>query len=521
MLLITTIMLCSLSPSVYAQSADVGDERSPAPGQAEYAPIVISEISPGTDQSASQEFIELYNQSTTSIDLSKDEWQVQIASSTATDWSRSKSTKLAGTFYPGTYMLLSGGYVASGQATPYLDTYASGHFPSGMTGASGHVRLINKASLATDQPAISAVEWSVQNDDHTAVSPAISQFSSLNLDASIIAGSSIKRKLDATHHFVQTLSQTNQSDQGDRESQGALLVSTCPSPTANNLQEHQIAATTGPIATSMDIDNQACSEQDEDKASEVLLPDGSAGADVQNEGLLAPFITELLPNPVSPDTDSEDEYIELYNPNHGAYDLSSYVVEVIGTTTKRYTIPEGTSMPGQTYIAFRSLDTHISLPNTTATVRLCSPDGRILAQADVYADAKEGHAWALIDGVWQWTLEPTLAAANISRALVATTAVKTSTTGVKAKTTVTKTTTSKTKKATASSTKAKAVKAPKADVAKAQPIAATTTMSPVHPVVLAVVGAFALLYGAYEYRGDVANKIHKFRANRANRRANR
>ena len=59
MLFITTIMLCALSPSAFAQSDSVQNVAN----EDMYAPIVISEVLPGTLDSASQEFIELYNQS--------------------------------------------------------------------------------------------------------------------------------------------------------------------------------------------------------------------------------------------------------------------------------------------------------------------------------------------------------------------------------------------------------------------------------------------------------------------------
>ncbi len=513
-------MLCGGSPSVYAQSINTTNSSNTTG----YAPIVISEVLPGNTDSASQEFIELYNQSTQSIDLHKDTWQLQIATSTATDWTRAKTVNLTGIFYPGTYMLLSSSYIAAGQTEPYLNNYASAHFSSGMTGASGHVRLINKVSLATTQPAISAVEWSTRKDSGEATSPAIAPFSSLSLADALQAGASIKRRLHATsHQFVQTLALTAQDTSAGQNQTSDLLQSTCPSPTANNTSAYQVTAEQGPIATDIDNDNQSCIEQDEQETTpDVLLPDNQQGQpEVQNEGLASPQITELLPNPASPATDGEDEFIELYNPNQGSFDLSGYTLEVMSTSIKQYVIPEGTAIAALGYITFMSSQTHLSLPNTSAQVVLRSPGKQGLSQSDIYSTAKEGQSWAYIDGVWQWTLRQTPGTANIRSQPIAATAAKVSTAVATSKAKVAAKTAATKAKATTKSAKSKSTKATKADVSKAQTVAKVTTMSPLHPVVLAVVGGFAILYGAYEYRGDVANKIHQFRTNRANRRANR
>jgi len=83
------------------------------------SPILITEMSPGTEVSASQEFIELYNQSTQAIDLNAGNWQLQIASSKATSWDKAKTISLDGTFYPGTYLLVSSDYKASGYNKSY------------------------------------------------------------------------------------------------------------------------------------------------------------------------------------------------------------------------------------------------------------------------------------------------------------------------------------------------------------------------------------------------------------------
>lgn len=228
-----------------------------------------------------------------------------------------------------------------------------------------------------------------------------------------------------------------------------------------------------------------------------------------NNGLQAPQLTELLPNPASPQTDQDDEFIELYNPNDTDFDLSGYVLEVGLTTKHRYTIPDGVILSAHTYLAFLSADTGLALSNTSGQARLIDPLGAVVSQTDQYATAKDGQAWALLNDTWQWTARPTPGASNVGVVLAA---AKKATTPIVAK---------KPKVKAASTTKTKAK--PKAKATKTEQVAQKTTATtaaqrnPLHLQVLALIMVSALLYGAYEYRQDLANKFHQFRSNRAAR----
>lgn len=230
-----------------------------------------------------------------------------------------------------------------------------------------------------------------------------------------------------------------------------------------------------------------------------------------NEGLLSPQLTELLPDPGSGLSDSKDEFIELYNPNDKPFDLSGYIIEVGLTNKVRHIIPEGIIMQPHAYLALFSADTDNGplLVNSGGQVSLLAPQGGLLSQTTEYPKAKPDQAWALIDGVWQWTLKPTPNAANIAEAPLAASAASAKTKSA-----------AKTKKSTSKKSTAKTKKAAKDDD-KDQGIAAAITKpnDPLHPGVLAAVGVFAVLYGAYEYRHDLANRVRIFRANREARSA--
>lgn len=222
---------------------------------------------------------------------------------------------------------------------------------------------------------------------------------------------------------------------------------------------------------------------------------GIPAADI---GLAAPQITELLPNPASPQTDADDEFIELYNPNESVFDLSGFTLE-IGTTTKHdYTFDAGTSLPAKGFVAFYSADTHLSLSNSGSQVWLLDPPGNIISQADAYTSAKDGQAWALANGKWYWTSTPTPNAANLINGSSLTSGSKTSSpTAVKAASTGSSSSTG-----SFSSTAAAAA-------------------TPIHPWTLVGIGAAALLYAGYEYRTDLANNVYRLRRYYETRRTGR
>lgn len=237
--------------------------------------------------------------------------------------------------------------------------------------------------------------------------------------------------------------------------------------------------------------------------STVLAATDSSGTAIpeSDAGLAAPQLSEILPNPASPQTDADDEFIELYNSNDKAFDLSGFILQVGTTTLHKYVFPDGASIAPRQFAAFFSADTGLSLSNTDGQVKLLDPGGNLLGQSDEYGSAKDGYAWVYADGLWQWTTTPTANAANIITAPPAA-------------------------KSKPSSTPSTAKKSSK--TAKTKPSAAASTPNNfpsggkpapnLHPAVLAGVGALAVVYALYEYRNDLANQLYKFRRYREARR---
>lgn len=123
------------------------------------------------------------------------------------------------------------------------------------------------------------------------------------------------------------------------------------------------------------------------------------------------LITELLPDPASPKLDSQDEFIELYNPNAEPVNLKDYVLQTGGNFQYSYKLPAIEILAGQ-YIVLYSAETKLTLSNTTSSARLLDPNGEVLHAVDSYNNVGESKTWAFVDQTWQITNQPTPGAAN-------------------------------------------------------------------------------------------------------------
>jgi hypothetical protein len=239
-------------------------------------------------------------------------------------------------------------------------------------------------------------------------------------------------------------------------------------------------------------------------ASDDSGASSTASIPASDIGLAPPQITELLPNPVGTGTDASDEFIELYNPNARSFDLSGFVLQTGSTTKHSYTFPTNTTLPPNSFVAFYSADTGLTLSNTSGASDLLDPLGALLTQTDEYGTAKDGQSWALANGKWYWTLQATPGKANtIAQA-------------------TTSSSSSKSKSSKTSSAKVKGASTSKSgttplSTSDASEVAQT---SPVHPWTLAVIAGLAVAYGVYEYRLDIQNFFYRFKRHRALSRAN-
>ncbi len=123
-------------------------------------------------------------------------------------------------------------------------------------------------------------------------------------------------------------------------------------------------------------------------------------------------INELLPDPVAPYVDAEDEFIELYNKSDEVVAMGGLIITVGASKTNTYTISSNINLEPHEYYAVYAKESGLTLTNSGTNITLAAHDGTVL-QSVTYLVAKPGQSWALADnGQWQWTLSPTPGGAN-------------------------------------------------------------------------------------------------------------
>jgi hypothetical protein len=494
--LITLLLLAAVWP-VHA------DDAAPVVAPTT-SPLIITEIQTG-GATASDEFIELYNQSSAPVDLGG--WQVRYRNATS-------STSTLGisltpyTLAPGAHFVLHTPSVALPTGTP------SQEYAATLSSTDKAIGLFAPDAAACQAVVRDAVAWGASTQGEGAPLVMTDPASPHHY---------VYRYVDAAQTYSDTASNVHDfgAAPGAPPTPGAintqlLPVSAAPAapggpsplaavalkgcslpqpgrgaepPAGSNPPVVPVAPTPPPV-TSVPTD-----------AGSDDKPEGHMPA--RNDGLFAPQISELLPNPAKPQTDADHEFIELYNPNAQPFELSGFALEVGTKTKKRYTFPQGTLIAGKSFAAYYAKDTNLTLSNTQGQVWLVDPLDRVVGQSDPYASAKDGQAW-LFAKAWQWTLTPTPGKVNALQAPAAKkTAAKTS-----SRDAATGTVAAAQDSTGAGSAPGSTTKADDAD----------SSFNPLHPGVLAATGVIAVLYGLYEYRRDVANKFHQFRRNRAARR---
>ncbi|HUC87301.1 MAG TPA: lamin tail domain-containing protein [Candidatus Saccharimonadales bacterium] len=440
--------------------------------------VVISEVETGTTASASQEFVELYNPTGSSITVNG--WTVEYKAATSTDTAANwvKHATLAGTIVPyGFYLVAPKTYLAMADAD----------WSATLAGSGGNLRVRDDSGEVIDQLGYGTTANAAEGGA-PALAPAAGQsLERLPGRLDELDGNGVDTDVNAADFILRTDPQPQSSE-------------SLPEPPGADDSDLVVGSLTDPTATT---------DSDSD-TSEAAAADDSAPAD---ESYAPVDITELLVNPMTPFTDAHDEFVELYNPTDSPIDLAGYTIRAGSKFHSYYVLPDTTLSPG-TYTAFYSSQTKVAMPNDGGAVEVLDPTGMVVDVTPPYGAAPEGQSWARFDDGWHWTLQLTPGQPNVLATAV-TLAPATSTKAAKAaRKTSPKAAATKKAKAKKVTVKHPRTKKPKATTPKLP--AELTAAHSLQPATWLIIGLAALTigYALYEFRYDIQALYYRACGNR-------
>lgn len=394
-----------------------------APAYAVSSPaLVISQVYPGATGLATQEFVELHNNSAYAIDIT--DWCISYISSAGT-----KTTKLGCFTVPDQSIRLwvkTGGY-----ATFATSEYQSAQhvsvdvtFSSTISADGGHVKLVDSQGNEIDR-----VGWGTAiNPETTAASGVAStipkslqrrQTGSVYQDTDNNATDfqvmappifhvsdlyEVVTYVDVCPNIDGTQATVPSGYLGDQN--GDCQVDSCLNITGLQISvpDHYDADTNGVCTAHDECDNMV--------GIQVNVPQNMIHIDANDctWNVLPLVLSELLPNAVG--TDAGNEFVEIYNPTNETIDLSLYSIKTGVGSDKTYAFPFGATIAPGEHRTFSDSVMKFTLVNTTGRVMLTAIDGTTLGDSGVYDSPPEGESWALIGGTWQYTNRPTPNAMN-------------------------------------------------------------------------------------------------------------
>lgn len=414
--------------------------------------VVISQIQLGDKNSAKNEFIELYNNSASKIDITN--WCLYYKSASLKSEQLNCFTvenKQTHIFLPGNSTVLVVSSELASSATPLIGDLS---FSATLSGTAGYLLVIDDVGEEVDM-----VGWGVATTelDLALTAPVGSvlnrksikdtnllQDTNINLDDFEVAPARTNYKYGSIYELddvcVNIIGfQAHIPDGYDVDSVGNCTlppVDICPN--IDGLQE------VIPIGYGVDeigdcmID--VCINLD---GLQTILPDGMVVDEVGNctefdycpnlidiQSELPPgyyisddgdcnletlplIISEILPNATG--VDDGQEFIELYNPNNIDIELANYMFSIgLDDSEKYFEFPAESIIKAGQYLALYNLDINFVLKNTNDIVRLYSIDDRLIDEAAQYENPKAGEAWAKINDLWQYTNRPSPDTENLA-----------------------------------------------------------------------------------------------------------
>lgn len=377
--------------------------------------VVIDAVRAGTPASATEEFVKLRNVGAAAVDISG--WKVVYTSASG----GTSTTLVTVTSLAPDHVLLPGGvsetlFSNNLAASLVLDASAI-TFTPGLSAAGGTISLRDPSGTVIDQ-----VGWGTATQFEGRAAPALGtqilqRTSSLddtddNFTDFALVG--LDQTIDLVYGGLVDVTDVCSNIDGIQDMVPEGLVGrpdgTCGSPDAcSNLDGIQMEVPAGYRSEA----GGTCSQIDLCDNIDGIQTD-TTGYEVVGTTCSPLFIptdirlSELLPNPQGADTGNE--FIELYNASDETVSLDDYRLRI---GDKLYAFPAGVRMSSGEYAVFSDTELNVTFANASGkAVELVGRDGSLIDTLPVYTNAPDDQSWALINGEWQYTNQPTPGAAN-------------------------------------------------------------------------------------------------------------
>lgn len=390
------------------------------------AGMLITELQTGGagTGTATQEFVELYNASASDLDVTGWKLQYRAASKLPADpWPATSSTAIVcASGSPVGCRVLAHSHSHIVMATSSMGITNALNLNGGFADTGGQIRLVDTNGLVSD-----FVGYGAAVDSETVPAPKPA------------GGESLKRKVDVSGLYLDTnnnladftLSCGQPSPGFDQpilagDANGCpLFVLPQPEPQPEPPADPVITDPEPADTPTEDLPEQPTPEQPpEEPAAEPqpelppITPEPTpeppiTPTDEPPTPVMAPLeITEVFPDPASPQSDAADEFVEIYNPNDQPVSLTGYAIKTGGSFEHSVTLPD-VEVPAKAYVVVTSATTTLSLVNTGTAVRLVDVTGLVVSEAPTYLQALVGQSWIKNASEWAWTPTVTPGTSNV------------------------------------------------------------------------------------------------------------
>lgn len=339
--------------------------------------IVISEFRTTGPNGANDEFIELFNPTNQSVDLTG--WKIRRSNGSGT-------TTLHHTI--GNVILQSGQHFLMARTSPanYSGSVDADETLSVGITNDGGIALLMPNDAIIDQVGLSATSAYQEGIPLTSMSGTSEQSYERKIGG--IDGNCYDTQ-DNSNDFILNSGTSNPQNLTSDATYCAGVETATPTstpthtPTSTDTLTPTVTGTATPTSTASDTPTNT--------ATHTITPTSTPFP----SGIV---INEFLPDPASDwngdsSINSDDEWIEIYNTNAFSVDMSGWQLDDIAGGTTPFTLPYGTTIAANGFLIFYASETNIGLNNSGDDVRLLYPDDSV-ADSTSYTDSNDDESYS-------------------------------------------------------------------------------------------------------------------------------